>query len=553
MKYARYSRLIAAGLVALLLSCQTVNAQDLASDQSANGTSVTEDTSDKTLQENGGTSVTDPSEGQTGENDDYQMDVTDEDSSSTADDVSEEIPEETEESTKSLNASSLYTLRYRVHSQTYGWLDWVSGGEIAGTTGQAKRLEAIQIQVVDKDGKPTDKVHVEYRVHVQTYGWQDWVSDGEIAGTTGQAKRLEAIQIRLTGSDGEKCTLQYKTHVQTYGWQETVTGDAVAGTSGESKRMEAVILSFDEIADPTVPVNEKASITYSGHVQTYGDVAAVADGKTLGTTGQSKRIEGITINLIQSSTGNISGNIAYCAHVQTYGWLDEVTNGSYCGTTGQSKRLEAVKIRLTGTLAEQYDIYYRTHVQTYGWLGWTKNGEPAGTEGYAKRMEAIEIRLVAKGEDAPAVSSDSFIKASEPEKEPEETPGDKTDLDQKVEQIKTYVTVPYVWGGVNTNGWDCSGCVQWIYKNIFGVTVPRLTYDQAKVGTAVSLNDQNKWQIGDLLCFAGSGVVSHTAIYIGNGQMIHALNEEYGTEIRGVWEYDAWDTGLTLVSVKRVM
>ena len=40
---------------------------------------------------------------------------------------------------------------------------------------------------------------VTYRTHVQTFGWQDWVSDGQKSGTSGLAKRLEAIDIKLTG------------------------------------------------------------------------------------------------------------------------------------------------------------------------------------------------------------------------------------------------------------------------------------------------------------------------------------------------------------------
>ena len=39
---------------------------------------------------------------------------------------------------------------------------------------------------------------VSYQTHVQSYGWMDWASDGDMAGTTGEAKRMEAVQIRLT-------------------------------------------------------------------------------------------------------------------------------------------------------------------------------------------------------------------------------------------------------------------------------------------------------------------------------------------------------------------
>ncbi|MBQ3320635.1 hypothetical protein IJG71_00670 [Candidatus Saccharibacteria bacterium] len=65
--------------------------------------------------------------------------------------------------------------------------------EIAGTTGESKRIEAIQIKLVKKVVKET----ADYHVHVQDYGWQDWVKNGELAGTTGESKRLEAIEVKL--------------------------------------------------------------------------------------------------------------------------------------------------------------------------------------------------------------------------------------------------------------------------------------------------------------------------------------------------------------------
>lgn len=80
------------------------------------------------------------------------------------------------------------------------------------------------------------------------------------------------------------------------------------------------------------------------------------------------------------------------------------------GTEGKALRLEAIQIKLTGAIAEYYDVYYRVHAQTYGWLGWAKNGQSAGTEGLAKRLEGIEIQLVRKGAKAPGSTNRAFIK-----------------------------------------------------------------------------------------------------------------------------------------------
>lgn len=149
------------------------------------------------------------------------------------------------------------------------------------------------------------------------------------------------------------------------------------------------------------------SVTYSTHIQSQGWQKDVKDGKVSGTTGLAKRLEGIKIDIKDTS---LSGNVEYRTHVQKNGWMDWKSNNETSGTTGESKRLEAIEIRLTGELAEQYDIYYRVHAEKFGWLNWAKNSEPAGTEGYAYRLEAIEIKLVKKGEKGPSNSGDAFKK-----------------------------------------------------------------------------------------------------------------------------------------------
>ena len=150
-----------------------------------------------------------------------------------------------------------------------------------------------------------------------------------------------------------------------------------------------------------------ADIYYAVHCQTYGWGLCVAkNGEVTGTSGQAKRLESIKIWV----KSELSGSVEYETHVQTYGWQDWVKNGALAGTTGKGKRVEAIKINLTGTLSESCDVYYRVHAQDYGWLGWTKNGNPAGTEGLSKRIEAIEIKVVTKGDTAPEMGKEAFVK-----------------------------------------------------------------------------------------------------------------------------------------------
>ena len=83
-------------------------------------------------------------------------------------------------------------------------------------------------------------------------------------------------------------------------------------------------------------------------------------------------------------------SVSYRTHVQTYGWQGYVKDGVMSGTSGQSKRLEGINIKLEN---QEYSggIKYRTHVQTYGWQGYVENGAMSGTSGQSKRLEAIKI------------------------------------------------------------------------------------------------------------------------------------------------------------------
>ena len=83
---------------------------------------------------------------------------------------------------------------YTTHVQSYGWQGWQQNDQISGTTGQAKRLEAIQIELT---GDAANKYDVYYRVHCQSYGWLGWAKNGDLAGSSGMAKRLEAIEIKV--------------------------------------------------------------------------------------------------------------------------------------------------------------------------------------------------------------------------------------------------------------------------------------------------------------------------------------------------------------------
>ena len=319
------------------------------------------------------------------------------------------------------------TVSYSTHIQSYGWnKSAAKNGAVAGTTGKAKRLEAIKISV-----EGNEDLGIQYTTHCQGYGWLNWSSNGEISGTTGEAKRLEAIKIQLTGADRDKYDVYYRVHAQGYGWMNWAKNGEAAGTAGLAKRLEAiqvvVVKKGESVPDKfegvtasekkaymasaaataaTVEGSDRAHVQYRSHLQTYGWQNWKNDGDISGTTGKAKRLESLKLEL---KNKDYTGGICYNAHVQTIGWQADPNksatwkkDGEFCGTTGNAKRLEAIQIELYGEMAEHYDIYYRVHSQTYGWMKWAKNGEMTGTTGQHKRIEGIQVVLVKKGEQAPS-------------------------------------------------------------------------------------------------------------------------------------------------------
>ena len=116
-----------------------------------------------------------------------------------------------------------------------------------------------------------------------------------------------------------------------------------------------------------------------------------------------------------------------------------------------------------------------------------------------------------------------------------------------VETAMKYLGNPYVYGGVSlTNGTDCSGFTQGVMK-IHGVTIPRTSSDQSKVGALITKENLQK---GDLLFFGRStSAISHCGIYIGDGKMIHASTPSTGIIISGAYT----SGGLPLQVIRRVI
>lgn len=201
-------------------------------------------------------------------------------------------------------AAKGYHVWYRIHVSKVGWTAWTSDGAPAGTAALAQRAEAVQIQLVKGDGKPVDgdggtsavswpffDGGVSCSAHVQRVGWMQYVSAGATAGTTGRRLRVEALRIKL-GHAGVSGGIQYCAHVQSVGWQGWVDEDGLAGTTGRRLRVEAIRMRL------TGELSDQANVWYRAHVQRIGWTGWVCNGAVAGTTGQRLRVEAVQVRVL---------------------------------------------------------------------------------------------------------------------------------------------------------------------------------------------------------------------------------------------------------------
>ena len=192
---------------------------------------------------------------------------------------------------------------------------------------------------------------------------------------------------------------------------EVTTVNDTENSSDDTETTLETSQSNEDIPVAPAKAEEKVpDINYQTHIQDIGWQGVVKNGEISGTSRRSLRLEGIKMNI---SNSDLAGSVEYRTHVQEIGWQGYVKDNQLSGTSGKSLRLEAIQIRLTGEIANAYDVYYRVHIEDKGWLNWAKNSESAGSQSAAKRLEAIQIKLVKKGEAAPEGNGKAFLIGNE--------------------------------------------------------------------------------------------------------------------------------------------
>lgn len=327
--------------------------------------------------------------------------------------------------------------------------------------------------------------------------------------------------------------------------QTEETTEAPAEETTEAPTTEALQeqTQSQAAASPVMDFTGKAVVTASGsvNIRKSGDVNAAKVG-TIANGGLVNIVEkGDTWSHITS--GNVDGYIrndllAFGSDAANYASAN-LSKVGVVNTAALKLRKEASTDSESITLLAQGETY--PIVETGD--AWTKIQLDSVT-GYVKN-EYITISYnmpTAKAESAPAQTTDTTTteapstEAPTTEAPTTEAPVTDVPVSELGQQIANFacqfVGNPYVWGGTSlTNGADCSGFVQSVYKN-FGYSLPRTCTPQSNAGTAVSLAALAP---GDLVFYDhGTGSCEHVGIYIGNGQIVHASSSRTGIKISNV-------------------
>ena len=179
------------------------------------------------------------------------------------------------------------------------------------------------------------------------------------------------------------------------------------------------------------------------------------------------------------------------------------------GPVGEWTKVESGEV--TGYVYSEYIIIGNSAEQkAQEMVQDSENDSPEEVFTYAESKEEEEARIAAEAAEA----------ATRAQEEAAAKAGTGQAI---VDYACQFIGNPYVWGGTSlTNGADCSGFVQSVFAH-FGISLPRTTWDMENVGTPVSYDQAIP---GDIILYNG-----HVGIYMGNGQIVNAINSSRGIGI----------------------
>lgn len=214
-------------------------------------------------------------------------------------------------------------------------------------------------------------------------------------------------------------------------------------------------------------------------------------------------------------------------HIRS-GKVSGYVRGDYIITGSQARQL-AEKLKKTMATVNTLTVYIREQPNTECTI-LTMVTADEELEVVKEGEDWIEIKL----DDENGFVSAQYVDLSEelkkamPYTETERSEGVSDSKYSLVQTALSYVGGRYVWGGTSlTNGVDCSGFTMQIMAK-YGVSLPHSSRAQAGYGRSVSTSEL---QPGDLIFYGSGNSISHVAIYIGNGQIVHASTSRDGIKV----------------------
>jgi uncharacterized protein YjdB len=260
-------------------------------------------------------------------------------------------------------------MRYRACVNGRGWMDFQDSGDIVGSIGDGREIEALEFQY---SGPGNLSIQICYR----NEGWQEWAPAG-VVGAAGQGKRIKAIRMKL--ENGPEPKLRAQAYVMGRGWLPNVSWNQIIGTTSDSLQIEALCVALDaEKAPARVSV-----LQYRACLADIGWMDWRDNGSAIGAIGHGLMLEGVEFQY------NGPGTLMVRAHVDGDGW-GEWQKAGVCGAPGKGKRLNAIEFQIKGAECE---LRARPYMSGRGWLPYVGWNETVGWAGHSLQMEAIEVNI----------------------------------------------------------------------------------------------------------------------------------------------------------------
>lgn len=277
-------------------------------------------------------------------------------------------------------------IRYRTRTINQEWSGWVQDGK---TTGSEKNALPLISLAVEGAGKFSGSV--QYQVHIARVGWLAVKSDGAITEpTAGINSPIDGVRVTLTGAVSKTHSVRYRAYLPGSGWQAWKSDGATAGATSKGTGIKALQVKLVE-KEAASAGKGIVNVRYRTNSQWEGWSAWQNNNGTAGIVGKKIPAVGFQIGI---DAGTYSGGVSWQVHDESGNWSPWRSGG----TINPDRRIDAVQMKLTGAIANDYDIVYRAYLEGVGWQRRMRGGETAGAVGKGLYLDALRVSLVPKSE-----------------------------------------------------------------------------------------------------------------------------------------------------------